>query len=81
MIRVIDREVFDASALVSCSDEALSGMVGDPAAEALALLVQFRRVEVIPFELAIEAQFCFEIGGRNSRPLVREVALEVPACD
>ena len=77
MLRVIDREVFDASALVSCSDEALSRMVGDPAAEALALLVQLRRVEVIPFELAIEAQFGLEIGGRNSRPLIREVALEV----
>lgn len=78
MIRVIDREVFDASALVCRADEALSRMVGDPAAEALALLVQFRRVEMVALELAIEAQFCFEIGGRNSRPLIREVALEIP---
>lgn len=78
MICIVDGEVFNAAALVGRTDETLSRMVSDPVLEALALLVQFARVEMKALELAVEAELCFEVCGRNTRPLIREVVLEVP---
>lgn len=78
MICIVDGEVFNAAALVGRTDETLSRMVSDPVLEALALLVQFVRVEMKALELAVEAELCFEVRRRDTRPLIREVALEVP---
>ena len=52
MVGVVHREVLDTAGLIVAADETLTGVVGNPVAEALALLVQLGRVEVVALELA-----------------------------
>lgn len=77
MLRVVDAEVLHASALVSTADEALARMLRDPVTETLALFVQLLGIEVVALELAVESQFCAEVGLADATASIGEMLLEV----
>ena len=77
MFCIVDIEVLHATRLVIAADEGLPFMVGDPQAEGLAFRIELVRVEVVPLELAVQLQFRLEVCCTDSRPLVREVFLEL----
>ena len=61
MLCIVDIEVFHTTRLVIAADEGLPFMVGDPQAEGFAFRIEFVRVEVVSFELAVQLQFCLEV--------------------